>query len=139
MNILSRNYLLTIYKSFIRSHLDYWDIIYDQPNSESFRNKIEPLQCYASLAITGVMKGTSHVRLYKELYLESLRFRRWLRQHFTFFKIKASGKRDYLLNLNFTDQHSYNTWRLDEVKTYYCRTDTFENSFLFFFLFFCTQ
>ena len=29
-NILPRSVLLTIYKSFIRPHLDYGDIIYDQ-------------------------------------------------------------------------------------------------------------
>ena len=31
-NTLPRNSLLTIYKSFVRPHLDYCDIIYDQPN-----------------------------------------------------------------------------------------------------------
>ena len=30
-NILPRSALLTIYKSFIRPHIDYGDIIYDQP------------------------------------------------------------------------------------------------------------
>ena len=30
-NILLRQALLTIYKSFVRLHLDYGDIIYDQP------------------------------------------------------------------------------------------------------------
>ena len=30
-HILPRQSLLTIYKSFIRPHLDYGDIIYDQP------------------------------------------------------------------------------------------------------------
>ena len=40
-NKLSRNTLLTIYKSFIRRHLDYADIIYDQPNNGSFKNKLE--------------------------------------------------------------------------------------------------
>ena len=29
------------YKSFIRPHLDYCDVIYDQPNNESFCRKIE--------------------------------------------------------------------------------------------------
>ena len=29
------------WESFIRPHLDYGDIIYDQPNNESFKNKIE--------------------------------------------------------------------------------------------------
>ena len=32
-SILPRHSLLTIYKSFIRPHLDYGDIIYDQPNN----------------------------------------------------------------------------------------------------------
>ena len=33
---LARQALLTIYKSFVISHLDYENIIYDQPNNESF-------------------------------------------------------------------------------------------------------
>ena len=35
-NDLSRNSLITIYKSFIRPHLDYGAIIFDQPENESF-------------------------------------------------------------------------------------------------------
>ena len=31
--------LITIYKSFVRPHLDYGDIGYDQPNNESFTPK----------------------------------------------------------------------------------------------------
>ena len=38
------NALLTIYKSFIRPHLDYAGIIYDQPNNDSFKNKLERIQ-----------------------------------------------------------------------------------------------
>ena len=37
-NTLPRISLLAIYKSFIRPHLDYRDIIYDQANNESFCN-----------------------------------------------------------------------------------------------------
>ena len=37
------NALLTIYKSFIRPHLGYGDILYDKPNNENFQNKIEKL------------------------------------------------------------------------------------------------
>ena len=39
-NIIPRKSLLTIYKSFIRPHLDYGDIIYHQPNNQSFCQKI---------------------------------------------------------------------------------------------------
>ena len=38
---LPQNALLTICKSFIRPHLDHTDIMYDQPNSDSFENKLE--------------------------------------------------------------------------------------------------
>ena len=47
--------LLTIYKPFVRSHLDYGDIIYDQPQNESFCNKLESIQYNAALAITGAI------------------------------------------------------------------------------------
>ena len=39
-NTLPRKSLLTIYKSFIRPHFDYCDIIYDQPNKKSFVPKL---------------------------------------------------------------------------------------------------
>ena len=35
-DILARDSLVTIHKSFIRPHLDYGDAIYDQPNNDSF-------------------------------------------------------------------------------------------------------
>ena len=39
-NTLPRLPLLTIYKSFIRPHLDYGDVIYDQAYTASFHQKI---------------------------------------------------------------------------------------------------
>ena len=75
-NTLPRKALLTLYKSFVRRHLDYGVIIYDQPNNESFCNKLETVQYNAALAITGSIQGTSKVKLYKELVLESLKSRR---------------------------------------------------------------
>ena len=52
---LPRKSLLIIYKSIIRPHLDYADIIYHQP--QSFTNKIESVQYNAALAITGAIKN----------------------------------------------------------------------------------
>ena len=71
-HILPRQSLLTIYKSFIRPHLDYGDIVYDQPNNEDFCNTIEKVQYNAALAITGAIKGTSQLKIYNELGLESM-------------------------------------------------------------------
>ena len=88
-NTLPRDALLTIYKSFVRPHLDYGDIIYDQPQNESFCNKLESIQYNAALAITGAIQGTSKTKLYKELGLEFLKSRRWFRWLCTFYKIKT--------------------------------------------------
>ena len=38
---LPQNSLLIIYKSSIRPHLDYGDILYEKPNNENFESKIE--------------------------------------------------------------------------------------------------
>ena len=78
--VLPRSSLLTIYKSFIRPHLDYADVVYDQPNINSLSEKIESIQYNAALAITGAIRGSSKEKLYQELGLESLKDRRWMRK-----------------------------------------------------------
>ena len=55
-----------MYKSFIRPHLDYGDIIFDQAYNKSFHDFIELIQYNASLAIT------LRDKLFQELGLESL-------------------------------------------------------------------
>ena len=71
---------LTIYKSFVRPHLDYGDVIYDQSNNSRLSDKIESVQYNAALAINGAIRGTSKEKLYQELELESLKDGRWLRR-----------------------------------------------------------
>ena len=66
-NRLPRQVLLTIYKSLVRPHLDFGDIIYDQTNNESFCQKLESYQYNATLAITGAIRGTSQTKIYKKL------------------------------------------------------------------------
>ena len=85
--ILPRTSLITIYKSFARPHLDYSDIIYDQTFNESFHQRIESIQYNTAIAITGAIRDTSSEKLYKELGLEPLRSRKWLRKLCLFSKI----------------------------------------------------
>ena len=66
-NILPHGPLLTIYKSFIRPHLDYGDVICDQQYNNSFHQKRESIQYNAALAITGALRGSSREKLYQEL------------------------------------------------------------------------
>ena len=58
-----------MYKSFIRPHLDYGDIIYDQSYNTSFHQRLESLQYNAALAVTGSIRGTSKEKLHNELDL----------------------------------------------------------------------
>ena len=100
MNLpLPQSSLLTIYKSFVRLHLDYGDVIYDQPNNSNLSDKIESLQYNAVLAITGAIRGTSKEKLYQELGLESLRNRRWLRRMSYLYKIISTKSPPYLYEL----------------------------------------
>ena len=65
-NVLPLSALLTIHKTFIRSHLDYRDIIYDKVFNESFHAKLESLQYNAALATTGAIRGSSTEKKYEE-------------------------------------------------------------------------
>ena len=87
--------MITIYKSFVRPHLDYGDVIYDKPNVESFRSKLESVQHNTALAITGCIRGTSREKSYEELGLESLDRRRWYRRMCLYWKIVKGFAPDY--------------------------------------------
>ena len=58
-NLLPRQALVTIYKAFIRSHLDYGDVLYDQAFNNYFHAKMESIQSNACLVITGAIRGTA--------------------------------------------------------------------------------
>ena len=83
---LPNNAILTMYKSFIRPHLDYGDILYDKPEDENFQNKLQKVQYRGCLAITGAIQGTSRQKCYRELGLHSLSKRRWRNKIFFFIK-----------------------------------------------------
>ena len=57
--ILPRLSLLNICKTFIRTRLDYANIIYDQAYNSASHNKRESIQCNICLAITGAVRRTS--------------------------------------------------------------------------------
>ena len=71
-NLLPRQALVTIYNAFVRPHLDYGDVLYDQAFNNSFHTKMESIQYSACLAITEAIRGTLREKIYQELGLESL-------------------------------------------------------------------
>ena len=69
---LPRPVLMTMCKAFVRPHLDYGDIIYDEACNETFHQKLESIQYNAFLAQLGAIRGSSREKLYHELGLGSL-------------------------------------------------------------------
>ena len=126
-SILTRTSLLTIYKSFIRPHLDYGDVVYDQPSNDAFSNKLETIQYNAALAITGAIKGTSRKKLYQEIGLEYLQQRRWMRRLFLFYKVVSTKLPAYMYDIippvRQSQRHPNTSYSIS------CRTEYFKNSF----------
>ena len=81
------------------------------------------------MVITGAIKGTSQLKIYDELGIESLKFRRWFRRSCVFYKIKTTQIPKYLYELLPTESETYNSCNRENVETYYCRTDLFKYSF----------
>ena len=125
---LPRKSLLTIYKAFLRPLVDYGNIIYDQRQNESFCEKIESVQYRAALAVTGAIQGTSRVKLYHELGLESLKSRRWYKCLSCMFKIMKTEAPNYLINLIPKCEQTIRT-RNNHIPNSHCRTDCFKYSF----------
>ena len=137
---LPRKTLLCIYKVFVRPHLDYGYIIFDNPFNLSFVNKLESIQYKhggiippwykATLAITGCFRSTSRDKLYQELGLESLSDRRWARRLSFLYKILNGLATPYLYNLVpplNTIFYKIRNRRL--FKTLAVRTESFQGSF----------
>ena len=130
---LFRKSLLTIYKSFIRSNLDYGDISYDKPLNKFFKKKIESVRYNAALITTGAIKGTFCDKIYEELGLESLADRRWSRKLIFFHKIILGLQPSYLQNYltPYENERPYLTRYATQksIKTFRGRTKAFKSSF----------
>ena len=130
-----------VYKSFIRSKLEYGDIIYgkcpldinnnDEPNYSLKYNglmaKLESIQYKAAIIITGTWQGTSKKKVYDLLGWEYLSHRRWFRQMCVFFKIVKGVAPSYLTSLvSQTRSLRNNSFLLSNIPA---RTKRYKQSF----------
>ena len=127
--ILPRSSLLTIYKTFIRSQLDFADVIYDQAYNSSFHEKLKSLQYNTCLAITGAISGTSSEKLYQELGLESLKSRRWFRKLCQFCKILSEKSPSHLFDLIPNLNRVRETRHSNNISEIHTGHNYFKNSF----------
>ena len=137
---LPRNALCQVCKSYVRSQLDYGDVIYHNPckTNDFFRSsylpswmeKLESVQYAAALAVTGAWRGTSREKLYNELGWESLDSRRWCRCLTLFFKITNNLSPDYTRDpIPPLHQSEYSLRNQDVIGQLRPRTERFKSSF----------
>ena len=129
--ILPRHSLITIYKTFIRPHLDYGDVIYDRAFNESFHQRLESIQYNAAIVITGTIRGTSSEKLFQELGLETLKSRRWFRKLYLFYKMLHSKSPSYLFNLIPENNNLYASRSAlnNQIPFFNVKTNFFKNFF----------
>ena len=98
---VSRDLLDQIYKLYVRLHLDYGDVIYHKYDPEfklDFTKKLESTQYSAALAVSGAWRGTNTDKLYEELGLEILFYRRWHRRLCHFYNLRNDQRPLYLFS-----------------------------------------
>ena len=130
-----------VYKSFIRSKLEYGDIIYNKSILDSNNNdkpdifskpsglmaKLESVQYKAAIIITGTWQGSSTKKVYDLLGWEFLSHRRWFRQMCVFFKIVKGVTPFYLTSLvSQTKSPRNNSFLLSNIPA---RTKRYKRSF----------
>ena len=103
--------------------MNYGDILYHQPNNESMNSKLESVQYSAAFSITGVIKGTSRLKLYK-------RVRTWdskVRKDFQASLFISINCICWPSNLFFQLNPQIHSWLSNRasanIPTYQCRTD----------------
>ena len=128
-----------MYKSFVRPHLDFCDIIYHEPPKDSAMGQVltkqmedvERLQYKAALIATGTWQGSNRSKVYEEPGWEALSDRRRSRRVLGLYKIVIGKTPTYLrellpqqiLNIDGPPPQLQNTTR-------YNATNRFKNSFL---------
>ena len=95
---LSRYTLEVLFKSLVRSSLEYADVVWNGC-SESDSNLLQSLQIEGARVVTGALKGTNRVSLLNELYCVELSVRRKIHQLGLMYKMVHKFAPPYLCDL----------------------------------------
>ena len=126
-SVLPRKKSVTIYKVFLRPHLDYGDILYDQAFNNSFNDRLESIQYNECLAITGAIRGTSKEKLYQELGVEC-----WNRKICLFYKVFKNKHPQYFFHLIPVRHSSYTSRNAHSIPILSVKYSFFQKPFLSF-------
>ena len=88
--VLPRSPLSIIYATFIPSNLYYADVVYYKNYKSPFCEKLESIEYYTALAITGATRGSFTKKLYQEHGLQFLQSRHSFRKLCQFYKLQRT-------------------------------------------------
>ena len=128
---LDRNTLEKLYKAFIRSKLEYANIIWDNC-SKQMSDLLEGVQYRAAKIISGAISRTSHKVVYKELQWETLETRRKNQRLRVLYKTVHGQAPSYLHNAVYAPGviNQRYVLRNENIPSYRARTSMFHNSFI---------
>lgn len=128
---LNRDTLINLYKTLIRSVLEYADCVWDGC-SDALSDMLESVQYMSAIIVSGALKGTNRLRLLEELGWDDLKTRRRLHKLFLFYKIVAGLSPSFLRDLLPSKVHEKSRFSLrnrDNFTSYRVRTERFKRSF----------
>ena len=125
-----------MYKTFVRTHMDYCDIIYHQAAKitrdgqvlSTLMEEVERVQYRGALAVTGAWKGTNRSKIYEELGWESLSDRRKVQRLIQMYKIINRLTPSYLREKLPPPSNPFAA-ELITFQEYRIRTERFRNTF----------
>ena len=129
---INRKSLETIYFAYIRSLLEYADVLWDNCTQQQC-NESEKIQLEAGRIVTGATKLVEIDKLYKELGWLKLSERRDLHKLFLFFKMNHGLSPLYLSNLLPLHVGELSSYRLRNAENYvgiHANTRAYAESFL---------
>ena len=130
---LSRYSLEVLYKSLVRSFLEYADVVWDGC-AESDSSLLESLQIESARLVTGAMKGTNRVHLLRDIAWVELSDRRKMHKLCLMYEMVNKRAACYLCNLSpaFVNERScYSLRSGNDLCLPYVRTERHRKSFLF--------
>ena len=128
--LLPRSALITIYKAFVRPHLDYGDIVYDEAYNVSFHHKLILIQYKACLAITGAIRDTSKEKLCQKLGLNSIQIWLWFRKLGFFYKIFKNYQPSSRSKYSSKRNSAFNTRNVAKIFLFKIKHNFFKKLFL---------
>ena len=139
---VSYNVLESIYKLYVRPHIEYGDIVYDISclaktyifnfeTANAISNKVEAIQYEAARIVSGAWKSTSKIKLYNNLGWESLNDRRTFRKLCLLYEILNNNFPRYLTKILDTQKYKTNSRLYNKLlmKNIPCRINRYKTYF----------